>query len=170
MGEFILENLKFKKLNESYDLSDFFCSEDDLNDFIKKEDEALFYQKELMGITYLVFNNKKIVAFFTISMDSLSVEKIEDKDKIECISIKTYPSLKIGRLAVDKNYECQGIGSYLVKLVVGKANQLSEIIGCRFVVVNAKENAIPFYEKNEFIMLLKEKNKKQPTMILNIIK
>jgi hypothetical protein len=63
------EELRFEILNASHDLSKFNCSKDDemgLNEFI--HDEALQFQKENLGTTYLFFHNTAVVGFATLAM------------------------------------------------------------------------------------------------------
>ena len=55
------EELRFEILNASHDLSKFNCSKDDemgLNEFI--HDEALQFQKENLGTTYMFFHNNAV--------------------------------------------------------------------------------------------------------------
>ena len=101
-------------------------------------------------------------------MDSLRVSKMVSDQKIEDIHIDYYPALKIGRLAVDKRYEKKGIGTYLLHSVIGKALLLSLDLGCRYITVNAKRNAIPFYERNGFLMLKRQEKRREPTMSLDL--
>lgn len=65
------DNIEIKKLSSSHILSNFDCSLDDdlgCNDFIHTE--ALLFQREKQGITYLFFSNNKIVGYTTIAMSS----------------------------------------------------------------------------------------------------
>ena len=65
---------------------------------------------------------------------------------------KHFPAVKIGRFAVDKSYESSGVGRYLISLIKSSTitNQKS---GCRFITVDAYNDAIGFYEKNGFVMV-----------------
>ena len=65
---------------------------------------------------------------------------------------KHFPAVKIGRLAVDLNSDKKGVGSallYTIKYTLID-NQKS---GCRFITVDAYNDAIGFYEKNGFVMV-----------------
>ena len=48
-------------------------------------EEALIYQKELLGEIYLVLHKSSIVAFFTLSMGNIRVQKIPIDMKIVSI-------------------------------------------------------------------------------------
>jgi predicted N-acetyltransferase YhbS len=63
------------------------------------------------------------------------------------------PVLRLARLAVDGRAQGRGIGSALLRAVFLLAHRMSEEFGCTGVVVDAKPEAIPFYEKLGFIDL-----------------
>jgi len=73
--KFIPDDFSIKKLYEKTDLSGFACTESDdlgLNEFIHKE--ALGYQREHMGVTYLFHNDDRIAGYITVAMGSISVK------------------------------------------------------------------------------------------------
>lgn len=89
----------------------FNCGEETLNNFIHKEISA--YQRERLGITYLIHLDSKLVGFVTISMASLKTEKMEIGEKLK-IRLESYPALQIGQLAIDKKYQGQGFGKIFI--------------------------------------------------------
>ncbi len=140
-----------KRLNSKTDLSRFNCSMDDelgLNEFIHKE--ALKYQQEGMGVTYLFYRGTKIVGYITIAMSAIKTK--ETDLQVEGYEKVTYPAILLGRLAVDNTERGKGIGKYLIKYCVDFAFlKAKKEIGCRFVVLVTKgERRIKFYEKNHF--------------------
>ena len=59
--------------------------------------------------------------------------------------LKSYPAVKIGRLAVSENYAHQGVGEQIlqyVKALFAFGNRS----GCRFLTVDAYADAVSFYE------------------------
>jgi predicted N-acetyltransferase YhbS len=61
------------------------------------------------------------------------------------------PVIVLARLAVDNSEKRKGLGSALLKHAILKCTQAAEIIGCRAVVVHAKDNqAQSFYRKFGF--------------------
>ena len=157
-----------RKLKEMDDITSFRCSEASLNEFIKEE--ALAYQRELMGNTYVVLQGGALIAFFTLSMDNIRVQKIPSDLKIDGFwDMEYYPAMKIGRLAVDERYERMGGGTYLLRVIFDLAMETTQAVACRFITVNAKRNAIPFYERNGFITLKSQEKRREPTMCLDIV-
>ena len=63
------------------------------------------------------------------------------------------PVLRIARLAVDGAAKGQGVGSLLLRAVLGLGQKMSEELGCVGVVVDAKPEAVSFYEKLGFTRL-----------------
>ena len=144
------DKIEIKKLDISQDICNFDCNLDDdlgCNDFI--HNDALLYQKERQGITYLFFYNDKIVGYATLIMSSLSAENLTAKHK-KIISLKTYPSLLIGRLAVDNSQRGNGIGKYICNWCSGLAIKFSNEIGCRYIILETTKEKVEFYKKCNF--------------------
>ena len=69
--------------------------------------------------------------------------------------LKSYPAVKVCRLGVSDSAKGLSLGSRILDLI--KSMYLSNNrAGCRFVTVDAYKNAVPFYEKNRFSLLLSE--------------
>ena len=151
-AELDLNKILVKKLDLSDNLSCFKCDQDDrlgCDDFIHKEDEAKLFQKERQGITYLFSYDGNIIGYVTLAMSSISSKRM-DKWSKELISLKFYPSLLIGRLAVGNNWRRKGVGKYLCDWCLGVAMALSEKVGCRYVIVETDQNNVNFYENCDF--------------------
>ena len=89
-------------------------------------------------------------------------------DGIEHYEYRKYSSVKIARLAVDLKFERKGIGTYLLLAVLGKTLEVCENIGCRYILVDSKRDSIGFYQKNEFKLVEKYKNREFVPMYLNL--
>lgn len=140
------DQIWFKKLEMADDISAFHCNNDDdsgCEDFIHKENEAKQYQKERHGITYLFYYGDQMVGYVTLAMSSISAERLEEG--AEGIRLRFYPCLFIGRVAVDNEWRHRDIGTYIADWATGLALELSEQIGCRYVVLEAKESKVQFY-------------------------
>ena len=158
--------LVLRPISKDDDLSNFDSASDDLNEFLKND--AIVYENELVGKTYVCTAEEKIVGYMTLLVDSIKVEIMHDEDVVEEIKHRVYPALKIGRLAVDKRYERKGIGTFLVMAAIGKARELSKTVGCRFVIVDAKQNSIDFYKRMLFKLMKKSTNRIYPTMYFDL--
>lgn len=135
--------------------NDFDCGNDDLNEFFF--DDSKDNCRELMAITYAWNLKGKTIAFFSVSNDSVTSQDVENFNKFRKIlpwgkRYKTLPAVKIGRFAVHKDFKKNGHGSNImdfIKIWFITRNKT----GCRFIIVDALNEALPFYEKNGFSFL-----------------
>lgn len=78
-------------------------------------------------------------------------------DLDDCSQANNYqflPAVKIARLAVDTRYRGQGIGGILVDFALALIwDKIADNVGCRFVVTDAKTEAVEFYLKQGFTLL-----------------
>ena len=157
--------LNIRRLSHRSRVSSFCCKEDDLNDFIKND--ALIAHSNMTSRTYLCYLNGIVVGFATLAAATIEVKSVEEPP-IEGYTPKTYPCIKLARFAVDKNYEGKGIGPYLLRWVMGKFYQISDEIGCRYITVDSKKRSMLFYEKHDFTLVEKTRNKLHPTFYLDM--
>ncbi len=148
-------------LSDSLNLTEFDCGDDDLNDFL--HNEAILYEEALIAATYLVvaISSRKVIAYFSLANDKISLSDFESKTEFNRFRkhrfvnekrLRSYPAMKIGRLAIDNSMRHQSIGTYLLEYV---SNMMIDErkSGCRFVTVDAYVDAIPFYIKNDYQFL-----------------
>ena len=168
-----LERFSIYKLSENETVESFDCGDADLNDFILTD--APLYRKEKLAVTYTVLeknNRNKVVAFFSLSNDRISLSDFDNKTKYNRFSrrfnnhkrLKSYPAAKIGRLAVETSMKGENLGSYLLKFIK-RYFTADNKTGCRFITVDAYAAAIPFYLHNGFVPL-NDEDADEPTRLL----
>ena len=164
-------------LTEEISSLNFSCGNDDLDDFF--HNHALLYSKEHLGKTYVLVdsNFSEIVAFFTVSNDSIKTTFIPKNStnrvqrKIPGLKhLRTYPAVLIGRLGVNKSFQGKGlkIGRQVVNFIKLWFLDDNNKTGCRFLVVDAynKPEVLSFYEQNGFKYLYAtEDDEKEATQI-----
>lgn len=142
-------------------ITSFDCSDEDLNDFILNE--ANLYQNALLAVTYVVESKdtREVMAYFSLSNDKVSISDFESKTEYNRFRkhkfvnekrLRSYPAIKIGRLAISKSAQNQSIGTYLLEFIEDYF-VVDNKSGCRFVTVDAYVDAIPFYIKNNYQFL-----------------
>jgi len=158
---------KFKLIPLSYpnQIDDFVCDDEDLTDFF--QNDAFSYQKENITSTHICMYEGKVVGAIALTSDSIKAKVMRSKLKIE---IKSYPALKIARLATHENYGGIGIGSFLIISAIQKAFEISKESAVRFIIADAKKDAIGFYEKCGFksIKEREQKGRIYPTYYLDL--
>lgn len=162
------QELEFKILERSDDSSTFDCSEDDvmgLNEFIHSE--AIQYQEENLGVTYLFLCNKQIIGFATVAMSRMEI-KLAPSILPFHVEIKYFPALLIGRLAVHNEFRDRNVGANICLWCLGFARELSKKVGCRLIVVLTEGKIVDFYKKCNFKVVPKYEKKKKVLMYLQV--
>lgn len=100
-----------------------------------------------MGVTYVMCeigeDSKpvRILGFVTLKASSLVTGGFGEQ-------MDGYPAIEISELAVDRNYEGQGIGRTLLNYAVYVCDQIrEEFIGVKYLIVCADPQAEEFYRK-----------------------
>ncbi|MGM9844514.1 MAG: hypothetical protein ACI30S_09865 [Muribaculaceae bacterium] len=62
---------------------------------------------------------------------------------------RSYPAVKIGRLAVNSDCIGEGMGTFIIDSIKYAFTKVLRL-GCRFLTVDALGSAIDFYKKNGF--------------------
>ena len=149
----------------------FKCAEADLNGFLYED--AKHFLSELMAVTYLLeyVDEDITVAYFSLLADKISFNP-DEKGIWNRLNRKipnpkrrrSYPAIKIGRLAVNESYSGKGIGTFLLDNIK-YAFTSGRRLGCRFLTVDALKSAMPFYERNGF-QFFSELDKDEDTRLM----
>jgi GNAT superfamily N-acetyltransferase len=142
------DELSIELLSTRYDLSPFDSGNPELDDFLKND--ALKEQQELLSKTHLCFYKNHVAGFITLAADSIRVkkDKLDGSQIIEDCEYPAYPCILIARLAIDKKVQKRGIGGFLLLLAIGLA--LDGPLGCRYLSVDPKQEALEYYKKFGF--------------------
>ncbi len=158
----LLESCTFRPFNQEIidTCKPFDCGHEDLNEFFLND--CILYSNDLIGKSYcftLDENPEIIVCAFTISNDSIKVADLPNarKKKVnELIArekhFRSYPALLIGRLGVNKEFKCKGIGPELMNFIKAWFIDDQNKTGCRFIVVDSYNEPGPvnFYKRCDF--------------------
>lgn len=151
-----------KRLNPADLRPPFDCDDDDLNEFFTKD--SIISGRELLSVTYVLEQNNKTIAFFSVSNDSIKKENIPLSKFRKLVKpiphekrYSSLPAVKVGRFAICNTMQRQGIGTALldfIKVWFTDGNKT----GCRFIIVDAYNNpaTTAFYQKNGFQFLVEE--------------
>ena len=151
-----LVDFEFVQLTQDTDILPFLSEDEDLNNFLIED--AKNYSADLMAVTYLFIDKEKhqTVAYFSLLNDKVAYDpryktiwgrinrRIHNSKRR-----RSYPSAKIGRLAVSKEYARNGLGSQILYLIKSYLVNNPKL-GCRFITVDAYAEATDFYRKNDF--------------------
>ena len=166
-----INTLRQFQLRTESDIKPFKCKNSDLNEFLF--DDAKFFQEELMAVTYLLESMElnKTVAYYSLLADKI-IFNPEDKTVWNKLNRnipnnkrrRSYPAVKIGRLAVNEEFEGEGIGTFILDSIKYAFVNVKRL-GCRFITVDALNNAVDFYKKNGFLFFT-EQDKDEETRLM----
>ena len=135
-------------LAPKHDRASFDCGEPLLNTYLKQF--ARQHAKKNISKTFVLLSTDspdKIIGFYTLSTGGIVREQLSLPDRYKLPNYPI-PIARIGRLAVDKSVQGQGLGEELLKNALHRCVTLSKEIGLYGVVVDAKhEKAKAFYLK-----------------------
>lgn len=158
-----MENIQLRRLGADDVVTRFDCGDDDLNDFILT-DAPLYYRVRL-ATSYVLEDGASgdVIGYFSLAYDRISLtdfpsnsayNKFRKQFFAQGKMFKSYPALKICRLATDGRYRGEGIGAMLVNMIIASYRNDNKA-GCRFITVDAYAGALDFYYKQGFVPLSK---------------
>lgn len=142
-------------LSDADILTDFDCGDADLNEYL--QNDAKENQKNWLSATRILYDNNKIIGYFTLIADTLNRERVNETDRVEGYIYSKYSCIKLARLAVDKRYQNQGIGKELMIYVFAIARKIVNYEGGKSLTVDAKNSAVDFYRKFGFVPVRSQK-------------
>ena len=140
--------LRIELLDARHGRENFDCGDDALNDFLRRR--AGQQQRRGFGKTYVVLadNGVDVIGFVTVSVGQVEARALPKQLKLPR---HPAPMLRIGRLAVDKRAQGNGIGRDLLASALHLALEFAERVGLYAVVVDAKDaQAAEFYRRLHF--------------------
>jgi len=140
--------IEIRPLQLSDDRSSFSSGEPDLDRFFRKYAGQNQFKLHI-GTTYIACDGEDIVGFITIAATSITIENLPRALRKD-FPRYPLPALRLARLAVSQKAQGKGIGKQLLRAAFTIAREMSNRTGCVGLVVDAKENAIPFYEQYGF--------------------
>jgi len=144
--------LEIRKLTPEHDRSGFRSGNADLARFFARYAGQNQFRHHI-GTTYVAIDPTGAIAgFATVSASELSPAAMPATRR-KHLPRYPVPALRLARLAVDEGYQGQGVGSQLLLAVLVLASRMVDDVGCVGVVVDAKPDAVAFYEKLGFVRL-----------------
>ncbi len=143
-----------RRLDKSHDRTTFDCGQAMLNEWIK--DRASQFDRRDLSRTFVATRSKEwgVVGYYAISSHRVVHQMLPD-DEAKSLPRLDIPVVLIGRLAVDRSAQGQGVGALLLVDALRRSANISEQIGIRAVEVDAiDDSARSFYLKFGFRPLL----------------
>lgn len=132
-------------LTSSHAVAAFDCGEPALNDYLRKY--AFQNHQNRAARTYVTVQEDRVVGYYTLAAGSVSRANVPPR-VAKGLANYPIPVVLLARLAVDRKEQGKGLGAGLLKDALLRASQAADIVGCRAVLVHAKDQAAKaFYQK-----------------------
>jgi GNAT superfamily N-acetyltransferase len=102
-----------------------------------------------IGTTYVAVVERDILGFVTLAATSITIDSLPMRQRTR-LPRYPLPALRIARLAVAESAQGQGLGKQLLRASFQIAREMPNRVGCVGALVDAKPEAIPFYEQYGF--------------------
>lgn len=134
-----------------HDRHSFDCGVSELNAFLKQhanQNQLRNVSKTYVAVVAVSSDDiKKIYGYYTLSAGHISFDLLPESEKSK-IPKYPVPIARIGRLAVDKNHQGQGIGGFLLHDAFTTVLNIAEKMGVFAIVVDAKNDEAKAFYKN----------------------
>ncbi|MEX0586020.1 MAG: GNAT family N-acetyltransferase [Pirellulales bacterium] len=144
---------EIQRLDSSHDRTQFDSGVAELDDWLQKL--AGQHQRRDLARTYVavVPGDKRVRGYYAISNHRVCFEALP-QDQAKGLPRIDVPVVLLGRLAVDRSTQGQGLGEFLLIDALRRASYIAEQIGVRAVEVDAiDDSAKRFYLKYGFVPL-----------------
>jgi GNAT superfamily N-acetyltransferase len=138
-----------RPLRADDDLSSFDSGEPDLDEWLRKK--ALRNETEGASRTYVACEagSRRVVGYYCLATGA--VQRLSAPGRVRRNMPEPVPVMVLGRLAVDRSLQGQGLGSGLLRDAVLRTLQAADIAGIRALLVHTlSDRARKFYEERGF--------------------
>ena len=137
-----------EKLTSHHHLEDFNSGSSVLDDWLRQK--ALVNDLQGASRTYVVCSDNNVIGFYCLANGAIA--RHSAPSKVRRNMPDPIPVMLLGRLAVDKQWQGQGIGKALLKDAILRTLTAAQIAGIRGLMVHAlSTEAAAFYEGFGFI-------------------
>lgn len=143
--------LRVRLLDPADDRSDFRSGNIDLDRYFQRYAGQNQFRHHI-GTTYVAVTGTRIRGFVTVSPGEVTADALHQATRAR-LPAYPLPVLRLSRLAVDERDQGKGIGRLLLRSMFALALDLRDRFGCTGVLVDAKANAVGFYEGLGFLRL-----------------
>ncbi|GAB4214460.1 MAG: GNAT family N-acetyltransferase [Synechococcales cyanobacterium] len=136
-----------EKLTSLHRIEGFDSGHSQLDDWLKRR--ALKNEIEGASRTYVLCAGKIVIAYYSLANGAVALASATGRVRRNMPD--PIPVMVIGRLAVDRCWQGQGIGQALLRDAILRTLQAAEIAGIRAILIHAiSAEAKQFYEKCGF--------------------
>ncbi len=135
-----------------HDRSQFRCGEDALDRYFQTQVTQDVRRHIANCFVAVETATSRVAAYYTMSAASIPLVDLPPQETKRLPRYPTVPAIRIGRLAVDQNFQCRGLGAALLADAASRA--LRADAAAFTLLVDAKnDSAVAFYQRFGFRIL-----------------
>lgn len=161
--------IEIRRLQEKDEVAGFDCGDDPLNNYLRRH-AWNNQQKSSIGVTYVALDDAApaaVLGYFTMATASVSHSRFP-KRFVRGLPPYDLPLILLARLAVDRRFSGRGLGTALLSHALRIALQVSEEVGCRYIITDAYQSKAGWYARFGFIPLEGSQETGTQKMLLDI--
>jgi GNAT superfamily N-acetyltransferase len=143
--------MEVRRLEERDDRSSFACGDEDLDRFFRRFAGQNQFRSHI-GTSYVAVDDGQILGYATVAAGDLEIDQLPAATRKKLLRYPL-PVLRLARLAVDQQAQGRGIGKLLLRYAFDLALKMRDDYGCVGNVVDAKADAVGFYQAYGFLEL-----------------
>lgn len=140
--------VKIHPLRPENDRSQFACGDPSLDRYVR-EFAWQNMSRHSLGVTWVAEQGGVVLGYVTVAAASMRAGEARPRS-VQGLPLYPLPVLRVARLAVDERFRGSGIGTQLLGAAFDVALDMRARVGCVGVVVDAKPEAVRFYERFGF--------------------
>ena len=148
----LTDALRIEAITRAHDRKGFTCSSPALTDYLRKHARQND-ENNIAKCFVAVDDDDKVLGYYTLSTSNIEFENLPD-DITRRLPKYPNPAALLGKLAVDKSVEGQGLGSRLLIDALQRIHEVSEELAIKVVLVDAiDEEAKAYYLRFGFLAI-----------------
>ena len=112
-----------------------------------------------LAVTYVAHVDDEVLGYYAVVASEIALDDAP-ADLPRRAGRHPIPVIRLVRLAVDRRVQGKGLGAGLLRDALARAAAVADMIGALAVVVDAKDDAVAFYTRYDFVPF-----PGQPTML-----
>lgn len=147
--------LHIEALAATHDRSGFSCGIESLDAYLKTQaGQDVRRKANAVFVLVATAEPRRVLGYFTLCATALSQGEVPDAARKHVPRYPLVSATLIGRFAVSRDHQGQGLGAILLTQALRKAHDSADTVGSSMVVVDAiDEGAARFYVAHGFVRL-----------------
>jgi len=147
--------LRIEPLAATHDRASFSCGAESLDRYLKTQaGQDVRRKSNAVFVLVEATQPQRVLGYFTLCATALSQGDVPEAARKHVPRYPLVSATLIGRLAVAKDHQGQGLGAILLAKALHKAYESANTVGASMVVVDAlDEAAARFYSAHDFVRL-----------------